>query len=239
MRPNQNSFFSALPIALQDEWSQTLVERQLGQGASLFDAGQMADSVYLPVGAVIAGFLTTSGGETTGIGVAGREAAVGLPAILSGVTTSISATVIVSGPVFELHGAYVRLAMREHPSFLSLTMRYFQAFFTQSAYTAVCNRYHSPEQQLCTLLLRAIDRSGGTTVHLTQELASKLIGVRRETISLASTRMQLRGAITAHRGHIEVNDRAYLESAACTCYAAVRHAYRIVYETDSAAHGAT
>jgi CRP-like cAMP-binding protein len=226
---SRNLLFSRLPAELQATWTPLLRPVQLTAGQLLLPIGQSVRQVCFPVDSVISLLAISADGFSTMLAMVGREGVLGLPGLMSGEPVNGEAVVLNGGWALTLDiGLFVQ-AFEEHPAMRRLVMRYMQAFVSQIGQTALCNRFHAPEEQLCTYLLRTIDRKGRQTILVTHDQLGKLIGVRRETISLAAARLQQRGVLTYHRGHIHVPDRAALEQIACGCYAGVENVYRRAY----------
>jgi CRP-like cAMP-binding protein len=155
----------------------------------------------------------------------GNEGMVGVALFMGGNTTPSRALVQSAGQAWQLSAAALKRAFAHHTGFQHLLLRYTQALITQISQTAVCNRQHSVEQQLCRWLLLSLDRLPGSELTTTQELIAHMLGVRRESVTEAAGRLQALGLIHYSRGHITVLDRAGLEASVCECYAVVKGEY--------------
>lgn len=197
-----------------------LVRWRLGQ--VILEHGDAVRSVYFPLDAMVALLVETQAGSMAEISLIGNEGIVGVAAVLGGGSSPSRAVVCCAGHAYRLPAEALDREFSEHSELLALLLRYTQVLMTQMAQTAVCNRYHSIEQQLCRLLLLVLDHRPGNELKMTQELIANLLGVRREGVTLAASRLRKIGAIDYARGRIQVLQRAELERLACECYAVVR-----------------
>jgi CRP-like cAMP-binding protein len=223
--PRRSLFFSMLPEEIQARWVPLLVPVHLEVGRTLCDIGQSARHVYFPITAIVSLLKTAADGSSTMLAMVGFEGMVGLPAILSGEAVNGEAMVQSEGRALQLDAGVFTAAFDADRQVRQLVLRYVQAFVSNIGQTALCNRYHTPDEQLCTLLLRVMDRKGQNTILMTHDQLARLTGVRRETISHAASRLQHQGVLFYQRGHIQVPDRQAVERHACDCYGSVEQAY--------------
>ncbi|KON80683.2 Crp/Fnr family transcriptional regulator [Azoarcus sp. PA01] len=196
-------------------------------GKVLYESGAQMRHVYFPTDAIVSLLYVMQDGASAEIAVVGNEGIVGISLFMGGETTPSRAVVQSAGHAFQLKGQllkdeFERTGGRRSGAFHDLLLRYTQALLTQMAQTAVCNRHHSLDQQLCRWLLLSLDRLPSNELLMTQELIANMLGVRREGVSEAAGNLHKAGLITYHRGHITVLDRPGLEARACECYAVVR-----------------
>jgi CRP-like cAMP-binding protein len=220
--PSQNHLLSALPEAQFERLTPHLELVPLPLGEILFEPGGQLQHAYFPTTAIVSlHYVMESGASSESAGV-GNEGVVGISLFMGGDTTSSSAVVKSAGHAYRLPR---RLLMEEFDRgglLQRLLLRYTQALMTQMTQTAVCNRHHSVEQQLCRWLLSTLDRIPSGELVMTQELVASMLGVRREGITAAAGALQQAGFIRYRRGHIGVLDRPGLEGRSCECYAVVR-----------------
>ncbi|MBA3058499.1 MAG: Crp/Fnr family transcriptional regulator [Gammaproteobacteria bacterium] len=221
--PNQNFLLAALPptelarLQPQLEW----VPMRLGD--VLYEAGGALQHAYFPTTAIVSLQYMTEDGASAEVAGVGNEGVLGVSLFLGGNSTTNRATVQTGGSGYRLRThALVEEFNRAGPM-QRLLLRYSQVLMTQMAQTAVCNRHHSVEQQLCRWLLATLDRLPSPELTMTQELIAGMLGVRREGITAAAGHLQQAKCIHYRRGHITVLDRQGLESRACECYAVVKH----------------
>jgi CRP-like cAMP-binding protein len=220
--PLQNRLLAALPAAVMEALTAQLELVPMQLGDMLYEPGGQLQHAYFPTTAIVSlHYVTISGAacETSGVG---HEGVVGISLFMGGDTTPSSAVVHAAGHAYRLG----RYAMKQEFDRCGLMQRvllgYIQAMITQIAQTAVCNRHHAVDQQLCRWLLMALDRTPSGELTLTQELVAGVLGVRREAVTLAAGKLQQAGYIRYRRGHLTVLDRHGLESRACECYAVVK-----------------
>ena len=220
--PRHNHLIGALPPANFDQLASLLEHVPMKLGQVLYAPGMQMRHAYFPTTAVVSlhyTMVTGASAETTGVG---REGMVGIALFLGGDTTPSSAVVQASGHGYRLErGALLRIFKAEAPV-RRLLLRYTQAVITQITQTAACYRHHSIDQQLSRWLLTTVDRSPPGELVMTQELVASLLGVRRESITQAASRLQSGGYIRYRRGHITVLDPAGLQTCACECYGVVK-----------------
>lgn len=197
-----------------------LVELTLGQVIS--EAGARQRYVYFPTDSIISLLYVMENGASAEIAVVGNDGMVGVALFMGGESTTSRAVVQSAGYAYRLIGQRLKDEFNRHGALLHLLLRYSQVLLTQMAQTAVCNRHHSIEQQLCRWLLLSIDRLSTDQVQMTQELIANMLGVRREGVTDAAGKLQRMGIITYRRGHIQVINRQLLEQTCCECYTVVR-----------------
>ena len=191
-------------------------------GEILYEPGGQLQHAFFPTTSIVSLHYVTESGASAEIAGVGNEGVVGISLFMGGDTTPSSAVVQTAGHAYRLAR---RLLMQEFDRaglMQRLLLRYTQALITQMTQTAVCNRHHSVEQQLCRWLLMTLDRVPSGQLVMTQELVASMLGVRREGVTEAAGKLQHAGFIRYRRGHISVLDRAGLETCACECYAVVR-----------------
>jgi CRP-like cAMP-binding protein len=194
-------------------------------GQVLYESGQKLSHVYFPTTAIVSLLYVMADGASAEIAVAGFEGIVGISLFMGGETTPSRAVVQSAGGGYRLAANLLLQEFNRAGPVLHLLLRYTQALITQMAQTAVCNRHHSLDQQLCRWLLLSLDRLNGNELVMTQELIANMLGVRREGVTEAAGNLNDAGLISYHRGHIKVLDRAGLERRTCECYAVVKKEY--------------
>ena len=220
--PNQNHLLAALPASdfAPLEAHLELVPMALGQ--MLYEPGGQMHHAYFPTTSIVSlHYVTESGASAETAGV-GNEGVVGVSLFMGGNTTSSSAVVQTAGYAYRLDRHTLKEEFNRAGALQRLLLRYTQALMTQTAQTAVCNRHHSVEQQLCRWLLLTLDRLPNRELVMTQELVASMLGVRRESVTEAAGRLQEAGYIRYRRGHIGVLDRTGLETQVCECYGVVK-----------------
>ncbi|MCY1371095.1 Crp-like helix-turn-helix domain protein [compost metagenome] len=181
--------------------------------------------MYFPTNAIVSLLYVMENGASAEIAVVGKEGLVGIALFMGGETTPSRAVVQSAGKGYRLRAADIKEEFSRSGPVLHLLLRYTQALITQMAQTAVCNRHHSLDQQLCRWLLLSLDRLSGNELVMTQELIANMLGVRREGVTEAALKLQKLGMIRYARGHITVLDREALEERVCECYAVVKKEY--------------
>jgi CRP-like cAMP-binding protein len=194
-------------------------------GKVLSESGGRMQHVYFPTTSVVSIMYVLADGSAAEMGVVGNEGIVGISLFMGGNTTPSRAVVRGAGHAYRLDATSLQAEFNRGGPVMRLLLRYTQSLLTQMAQTAVCNRHHSVEQQLCRALLLTLDRTSGTSLHMTQELIAGVLGVRREGITEAAGNLQRACLIRYQRGHIDVLDRAGLETAVCECYGVVKVEY--------------
>jgi CRP-like cAMP-binding protein len=214
-----------LPEALKTRWQPHLELVELPLGLVLYEASRLMADVYFPITAIVSLLYVLENGASAEIAIVGNEGIVGIALFMGGDTTPSRAVVQSAGLGFRMKSPLLKRDFDLYPPVMHLMLRYTQALITQMAQTAVCNRHHSLDQQLCRWLLLSLDRLRGSELVMTQELIANMLGVRREGVTDAATKLQRAGLIRYARGHIEVLDRAGLERRTCECYDVVRREY--------------
>ena len=220
--PNQNHLLAALPTAEFEPLVPHLELVPLLLGQMLYEPDMQLQHAYFPTTSIVSlHYVMESGASAETAGV-GNEGVVGISLFMGGDTTPSSAVVQTAGHAYRLERRRLKQAFDQAGLFQKVLLRYTQALMTQMAQTAVCNRHHSLEQQLCRWLLLTVDRLSGDELIMTQELVASMLGVRREGITEAAGNLQRAGLISYRRGHIAVLDRKGLEKNSCECYAVVK-----------------
>ena len=220
--PSQNHLLGALPPAEFAALEPHLHPVPLAVGQMLYEPGEQLQHAYFPTSAIISlHYVTESGASAESAGV-GNEGMLGVSLFMGGDTTPSSAVVQTAGHAYRLERRLLKQEFARGGLLQRLLLRYTQALMTQMSQTAVCNRHHSVEQQLCRWLLLTLDRLPGNELVMTQELVAGMLGVRREGITEVAGRLQTATIIRYRRGHISVLNRAGLEAHACECYGVVR-----------------
>jgi CRP-like cAMP-binding protein len=222
---SQNHLLAAIPSGEFDRLSAHLEPVAMPLGQVLYESGGRLDHVYFPTTCIVSHMYMLRDGASAEIAVVGNEGIVGTSIFMGGETTPSRAVVRGSGHGYRLKAQLLKQEFDRGGPVLRLLLRYTQALMTQMTQTAVCNRHHSVEQQLCRTLLLSLDRTSGAGLSLTQELIASLLGVRREGVTEAAGNLQRAGLIRYSRGHIDVLDRAGLERSVCECYACVQREF--------------
>ena len=220
--PLQNHLLRALPAIEAERLFPHLEFVPMPLGEVLYESGSQLRYVYFPTTSIISLLYVMEDGASAEIAVVGNEGAIGLALFMGGETTTNRAIVQSAGSAYRLTGARLKEEFGRHGEMLHILLRYTQALITQMAQTAVCNRHHSVDQQLCRWLLLSLDRLSSAELTMTQELIANMLGVRREGVTEAAGKLQKLGVITYQRGHITVLDRPRLEQLCCECYAVVK-----------------
>jgi CRP-like cAMP-binding protein len=220
--PDQNHLLAALPAADFERLAGHLEWVPLLLGEILYEPGGQLQHAYFPTTAIVSLHYVLESGASAEIAGVGNEGIVGIALFMGGDTTPSSAVVQTAGHAYRLPRRLLKQEFDRAGPVLHLLLRYTQALITQMTQTAVCNRHHSVEQQLCRWLLMTLDRIPSGQLVMTQELVASMLGVRREGITEAAGNLQRAGLIRYRRGHISVLERAGLETRSCECYAAVR-----------------
>lgn len=221
----QNQLLASLPGELLTRWSPLLEFIDMPLASVVYEAGVAMPYVYFPTTSIVSLLYVMENGESAEIAVVGNEGIVGISVFMGGESTSSRAVIQSAGLGCRLEAAVMKEEFARGGPVLHLLLRYTQALLTQMAQTAVCNRHHSLDQQLCRWLLLSLDRLQGNQLAMTQELIANMLGVRREGVTEAALKLQRAGLIRYSRGHITVLDRAGLEARTCECYAVVRREY--------------
>jgi len=222
MTPDQNHLLAALSAEIAERISPHLELVWMPLGEVLYESGGQLHHVYFPTTAIVSLHYLLENGASAEIAGVGNEGVLGISLLLGGKTTPNLATVQTAGCGYRLKGRLIMEEFNRAGPMMRLMLRYTQALMTQISQTAVCNRHHSIEQQLCRWLLLTLDRLPSNELTITQELIAGTLGVRREGITEASGKLQRAGLISYRRGHITVLDRTGLEAHSCECYQVVR-----------------
>ena len=220
-----NLLLSALPPEESQRWSPLLESIHMPLGSVLYEPGGTLSHVYFPTTSIVSLLYVMENGASAEIAVVGNEGVVGISLFMGGESTPSRAVVQSAGNGLRLKASLMKEEFNRAGSVLHLMLRYTQALITQMAQTAVCNRHHSLDQQLCRWLLLSLDRLQGNELVMTQELIANMLGVRREGVTEGALKLQHAGLISYSRGHITVLDRPGLEDRSCECYAVVKKEY--------------
>ncbi len=218
----QNRLLAALDSIELAQLAADLSLVELATGDVVCEAGQIQSVAYLPTTAMISLRCATAGGASAEMAVIGNEGVAGINMLLGNDQSPHGLVVQAGGHALAIAAADLQRQFGRGGQLQQLLLRYTQTLITQTAQTAVCNRHHSLEQQVCRRLLASLDRLGGSAVSITHEALSHLLGVRREGVSVAASRLQQTGLIDCRRGCITVLDRARLEARACECYEVIK-----------------
>ncbi|WP_006787570.1 Crp/Fnr family transcriptional regulator [Thiorhodospira sibirica] len=229
--PHQNHLLNVLPKAEFERLRPHLELVPLPLGMALYEPGESLSHVYFPIDAIVSLLYVMENGASAEIAVVGNEGIVGIALFMGGETVPNRAVVQSAGHAYQLKEAvlkreFARLDGRDDSTLQPLLLRYTMALLTQMAQTAVCNRHHTIDQQLCRWLLLSLDRLPANELHMTQELIANMLGVRREGVTEAAGQLQSAGLIRYSRGHITVLDRPGLEARVCECYEVVRREFQ-------------
>ena len=223
--PAVNALLGALPDAEFQRWLPLLEPVNLPLGMVLYESGKTLSHVYFPTTAIVSLLFVLENGHSAEIAVVGNEGVVGVSLFMGGESTTSRAVVQSAGCGYRLASGAIKEAFTGNALVMHLMLRYTQALITQMAQTAVCNRHHTLDKQLCRWLLLSMDRLQGNVLVMTQELIANMLGVRREGVTEAALKLQAAGLIHYARGHITVLDRPGLERRTCECYAVVKKEY--------------
>ena len=223
--PKGNQLLGALPDAELQRWLPHLDHVELPLGQALYESGATLSHAYFPTTAIVSLLYVTEDGSSAEIAVVGNDGIVGIPLFMGGGSTPSRAVVQSAGYGFRLRAQALMQEFNASVTVRHLLLRYTQALITQMTQTAVCNRHHSLDQQLCRWLLLSLDRLQGVELIMTQELIANMLGVRREGVTEAAGKLQKAGLIRYTRGRITVLNRQGLEQRSCECYAVVKKEY--------------
>ncbi len=224
--PRHNHLLAALPGKVFDRLLPDLKPVTMPLGRVIYESGAEQGYVYFPTaGCIVSLLYVMEDGASAEIAVAGDEGMVGIALFMGGGTTPSRALVQSAGQAFQIKGEALMREFDRHGELQQMLLRYTQALITQMSQTAVCNRHHSVDQQLCRWLLLSLDRLSTHELTMTQELIANMLGVRREGVTEAAGKLQAQGLIRYSRGHITVLDRPGLEAQVCECYAVVKKEY--------------
>jgi len=222
---SSNQLFAALPDAEWARWKPHLETIDLKLGQVLYESGGKMSYAYFPIDAIISLLFVLENGASAEIAVVGNEGIVGVSLFMGGKTTPSRAVVQSAGLCIRLNAEKLVKEFNVSLPVMHLLLRYMQALMTQATQTAVCNRHHSLDQQLCRWLLLSIDRLPTNQLIMTQELIANMLGVRREGVTEAAGKLQKAGLISYARGKIEILDRIGIEKRSCECYKVVKDEY--------------
>ena len=221
-----NRLLASLPAEVLTRLQPALELVPMPLGKAIYESGKVLEHVYFPAsGCIVSMLYVMKDGAAAEIAVVGDEGMVGIALFMGGDTTPSRAVVQSAGQAFRLPGAELKNEFERHSGLQILLLRYTQALITQMSQTAVCNRHHSLDQQLCRWLLLSLDRLPSNEISMTQELIANMLGVRREGVTEAAGKLQAIGLIRYIRGRITVVDRPGLEARVCECYAVVKKEY--------------
>ena len=221
----QNQLLAAMPEAEWQRWLPDMEAVDLALGKVLYEPGSTLSHVYFPTTSIISLLYVLENGSSAEIAVVGNEGLIGISLFMGGESTPSRAVVQSAGKGFRLPAQAMKDEFNRGGAVLHLLLRYTQALITQMSQTAVCNRHHSLDQQLCRWLLLSLDRLEGSELVMTQELISNMLGVRREGVTEAALQLQAAGLISYSRGRISVLDRPGIEKRSCECYGVVKKEY--------------
>lgn len=220
--PRQNHLLAALPGDQCKRLCSHLEPVAMPLGKVLYESGNRLQHVYFPTTSIVSLLYIMKNGASAEIAVIGREGLIGVALFMGGETMPNRAVVQSAGDAYRLPGKYLKQEFHRPGAFQEILLRYTQALLTQMAQTAVCNRHHSVDQQLCRWLLLSLDRLSSHDLTMTQELIANMLGVRREGVTEAAGKLQKAGLIHYSRGRITVLDRSGLEARVCECYQVVK-----------------
>ncbi len=224
-KPRRNLLLASLPDAEWERWGPQLELVDLPLGKVLYESGERMKFVYFPTSGIVSLLYVLNSGASAEIAVVGNEGLVGVSLFMGGGSTPSRAVVQSAGMGYRLAAETVQAEFEQSGPVMHLLLRYTQALITQMSQTAVCNRHHTLDQQLCRWLLLSLDRLPGNELLMTQELISNMLGVRREGVTEAALKLQTAGLIRYVRGRISVLDRPKLELRTCECYHVVKQEY--------------
>jgi CRP-like cAMP-binding protein len=220
--PEQNQLLNALSPEMRERLHSHLKLVKLPLGSVLYESGDVLAHVYFPTDCIVSLLYVMADGSSAEIAVVGNEGVIGVSLFMGGETTPSRAVVRSAGHAYRLSDQQLKQEFTAAGAMQYLLLRYTQALITQMAQTAVCNRHHSLDQQLCRWLLLSLDRLASNELVMTHELIAKMLGVRRVGVTEAASKLQTLGVIKYSRGRITVLDRPKLERLCCECYAVVK-----------------
>jgi CRP-like cAMP-binding protein len=220
--PLNNTLLAALSDAARLRIFPKLKLVELSLGDVIYESNQSIEYVYFPIDCIISLLYVMVNGSSAKISVVGKEGMAGVTVIMGGESTPNRLIVQSRGRAYRMPAADLKQEFNQNSEIRIITLRFTQALITQMSQTAVCNRHHSIDQQLCRWLLLSLDRLGSNQLNMTQELIANMLGVRREGVTEAAGKLQKLGVIEYRRGRIDVLDRPKLESLCCECYAVVK-----------------
>jgi len=220
--PTHNLLLAALPAADYERLLPHMEPEPLPLGLALYESGGRMTHVHFPVSGIVSLLYVMENGASAEIAVTGNEGLVGISLFMGGGSTPSRAIVQSAGHAYRLGAHILKQEFERGGALQHLLLRYTQALITQMAQTAVCNRHHTVDQQLCRWLLLSLDRLPSNRLSMTQDLIANMLGVRREGVTTAARKLQKLGVIDYRRGNITVLDRPRLEQLCCECYAVVK-----------------
>ena len=223
--PRQNHLLDALPVEEFERLKPSLELIPLPLGWAVYESGDKQGYVFFPTTSIVSLLYVMENGASAEIALVGNDGLVGISLFMGGESTTSRAVVQSAGHAYRLRSSLLKKEFELGGPLQRLTLRYTQALLTQMAQTAVCNRHHSIEQQLCRWLLLSLDRLPEHVLTMTQELIANMLGVRREGVTEAASKLQASGIISYTRGKITVLNRPKLEAQVCECYAVVKREY--------------
>ena len=223
--PGQNRLLAALPAPDYESLLPHLELMPMPLGQAVYESGGPQGFVVFPTDSIVSLLYVLENGASTEIAVTGNEGLVGISLFMGGETTPSRAVVQSAGVGYRVRAAVLKKRFESSGEVQHLLLRFTQALITQMTQTAVCNRHHAVDQQLCRWLLLMLDRLASDEVRMTQELIANMLGVRREGVTEAAGKLQANGLIEYARGRIRVLDRPRLERSVCECYAVVKREY--------------
>jgi len=223
--PKENRLLAALPDEDYRALLPFLESVALPLGMAIYESGGVQGYVYFPTNAIVSLLYVLEDGSCAEIAVTGCEGLVGIALFMGGETTPSRAVVQSGGHGYRIKAAALKTRFEAGGALQYLLLRFTQALITQMTQTAVCNRHHAVDQQLCRWLLLSLDRLPANELQMTQELIANMLGVRREGVTEAAGKLQAAGVIEYSRGRIKVLDRPRLQARACECYAVVKKEY--------------
>jgi CRP-like cAMP-binding protein len=220
--PQHNHLLAALSPAARERIYPQLQLVEMPLGKIIYEPDDVLRHVYFPVDCIVSLLYVMEDGDSAEISVVGNEGVIGIALFMGGETTPSRAVVQSAGSAYRLIGQKLKDEFHRNGGMQISLLRYTQALITQMSQTAVCNRHHTVDQQLCRWLLLSLDRLASNQLTMTQELIANMLGVRREGVTDSAGKLQKLGVIEYHRGRITVLDRPKLERLSCECYAVVK-----------------
>lgn len=220
--PQKNNLLNVLPPAVQQRLFPYLTLVDMPLGKVLYESGDKLKDVYFPTDSIVSLLYVMENGSSAEIAVVGNEGLIGIALYMGGESTPSRAIVQSAGYAYQLSGTRLKEEFNKNSDLQHLLLRYTQSLITQMAQTAVCNRHHTIDQQLCRWILLSLDRIPDGELVMTQELIANMLGVRREGVTESAGKLQKLGVIKYRRGHITVLDRPALEALCCECYEVVK-----------------
>ncbi len=234
--PRQNRLLAALPAEDFARLQADLEPVPLPRGWTVHGADQQEQHLYFPTDGIVSHFYVIENGAAAEVAVTGNEGVIGIASFMGGRSTPSQAVVLSEGYAYRLSTARLKNEFARGDALLPLLLRYTLALIAQAGQTAVCNRYHSVQQQLCLWILTCVDRLPSDELSMTQEQIANMLGVRREGISEAAGRLQKAGVIRCQRGLITLLDRTRLEAEVCECYGVVKREFDRLLPRDNSPH---